>query len=372
MMRTAHTSRFSARRLAQQWMLCLLPCLALAAGCGEDDTPVDEPEASIPYDTLSEYGLFQGAMVDRQPAEGMIPYVPVSPLWADHADKGRYIRLPEGTQLEWIDDETWDFPIGTILVKTFLISTDRRDPDGSILPLETRLLIRDDSLVGWSTHTYVWNDDLTDATRQVAGSRITLSITQTDDSVEEQVYLVPNTNQCRDCHGRNDETLPLGVSSVQLDVVMDIDGESTNQVDVMTASGVFATRPPAPTFALTAPTDTDGTLEARARSYLHANCSHCHREGGDAGRTGLDLRAMQDDPARAGVCKTPTAAGAGTGGRFYDIVPGDPDASILPYRMNSTDPAVRMPELPSRLVDNYGVELVVDWIASMEGDGCEE
>src|SRR5207253_4104644 len=36
--------------------------------------------------------------------------------------------------------------------------------------------------------------------------------------------------------------------------------------------------------------DASASPEARARSYLHSNCSICHREGSVAGSAQLDLR----------------------------------------------------------------------------------
>jgi hypothetical protein len=52
---------------------------------------------------------------------------------------------------------------------------------------------------------------------------------------------------------------------------------------------------------------------------------------------------MAVDP---GVCPRPVAAGHGSGELRYDVVPGEPDQSIIVYRMRSTDPAIRMPQLP--------------------------
>lgn len=47
------------------------------------------------------------------------------------------------------------------------------------------------------------------------------------------------------------------------------------------------------------------------------------------------------------------------------IVPGAPDASILLYRMESTDPGIAMPELGRATVHKEGVALVRQWIESM-------
>ncbi len=71
-----------------------------------------------------------------------------------------------------------------------------------------------------------------------------------------------------------------------------------------------------------------------------------------------------------GICKQPVAAGSGSGGLKNDIVPGDADASITAYRMNSNEPDVRMPEIGRSLVHDEGVALIREWINSMSG-GCE-
>ena len=331
--------------------------------CADTDSA---PEAELPYETLSEYGFFEGPLAEFTPAEGVISYVPASPLWADHARKGRYIVLPGGAQVVPTGDEDWEFPLGTIVVKNFYYVLDRRDPDGTTRVMETRLLIREEVDEGWTAHTYVWNDEQTEAERVIAGRRLTLNAVDESGVGSEIVYLVPNTNQCRDCHGRDDVTVLLGVNTYQLD----FETGSGNQLNELVDAGLFSEPPQRSVDALVDPADEMASLDDRARSYLHANCSHCHRTGGDGGRSGLDLTSWQEELARFGVCKTPVAAGTGAGGRSYDIVPGHPDESILLFRMASVDPEIRMPELPSRLPDELGVSLVEEWIEAMDGDGC--
>ncbi len=63
--------------------------------------------------------------------------------------------------------------------------------------------------------------------------------------------------------------------------------------------------------------------------------------------------------------KPPVAAGIGSGGLPYDIVPGKPDQSILAFRIASTHPGIMMPELGKRMVHTEGVALVREWIANM-------
>jgi hypothetical protein len=69
-----------------------------------------------------------------------------------------------------------------------------------------------------------------------------------------------------------------------------------------------------------------------------------------------------------GICKTPVAVGRGSGDRPFDIYPGRPQDSILLFRMQHTDPAIAMPELGRSAIHAEGVELVSNWIASMNGE----
>jgi hypothetical protein len=112
---------------------------------------------------------------------------------------------------------------------------------------------------------------------------------------------------------------------------------------------------------------TAGTVEQRARAYLEANCAHCHSEAGLASNTGLFLTYAETDSRHLGTCKAPVAAGPASGGRAYDVVPGQPDASILVFRIESLDPSLMMPPLGRSLVDDAGVALVREWITQMPG-----
>ena len=70
--------------------------------------------------------------------------------------------------------------------------------------------------------------------------------------------------------------------------------------------------------------------------------------------------------------KPPIAAGQGTGGRAYSIVPGDPQDSIIVFRMETNDPGARMPELGRSLHHTQGIDLVSDWIAGLGGECIEQ
>lgn len=339
------------------------------AGGAGGTPPVQKGE--MPYEKLSDYGFFRGDMAAQDPADGVFPYEVAASLWADNAGKARFLVPPKGTAIGFTEGEGWGFPLGTIVIKTFFFPADLRAPSGPRRVVETRLLILEEE--GWTGHTYLWNDEQTEATRLVAGQRVTVEYVREDGEAVQEDYLVPNTNQCKSCHERDDASHVLGIFTHQMNRDVEVAGAKKNQLEHWAELGLFAGPiPPAAELPSFPNPMGEAPLDARARAYLHANCSHCHRPGGGGGTSGLELVAWQTDPAKNGVCKPPVAAGQGTGGRPYDIVPGHPEQSILIFRMGSTDPEIKMPELPNRLPDQAGIDLISTWIAAMVPKGCGE
>ncbi len=332
------------------------PCATM--GCGTvpvapPEKPVDETiGCASPFPQLSDYGFFEGDLAAHVPAPGVLPYEVAAKLWSDNSLKKRFIVVPDGKTATYTSEGLIDFPLGTTLIKTFYYP----DGDGERL-IETRLLIHEDS--GWTGHTYLWNDEQTEATRYVAGKEI---------AVDSLTYVMPSTLLCGSCHSRNDKLEPLGPLDRQLSLTVTRGGAEVEQLQWLFEQGALDSAPQGVTphpqpFG-------DGDLDARARAYLEANCAHCHREGGIASGTGLRYNAQETDPTALGICKPPVAAGAGAGKLKYDIVPGDPDKSIVIFRMMSADPGIKMPELPSLIPDDKGVALISEWIAAMDPDDC--
>ena len=347
--------------------------VVLAAGCGEEpsEPPAPRPEfelAELPLPTLGEYGFFVGEMVDGEPAPGVVPYTVAAPLWADAAHKGRYLFLPEGQTAQLTDQDAWDFPVGTVVIKTFFVDLDRSHPETSLKTVETRLLVHQEDR--WHSYIYRWNEEQTEATRLKAGANVSIPYTDAQGQPAEQLYIIPDENTCGDCHERDDVLGVLGVTTPQMNIQVEHDGETVDQLTWLAEMGVIPEPPASATLPAYADPAGDGDLEARARAYLHGNCAHCHRPGGGGGSSGLKFLASETDPAEYGVCKVPAAAGPGTGGNAFDIVPGHPENSIVVFRMSSTDPELKMPELPSLLADDFGVELITEWIASMPERDC--
>lgn len=340
-------------------LLAALALTACAAGCSKSQPPAEHLEK------LSQYALFAGNGSTQEPLPGVIPYDLNSPLFTDYAEKFRFVKLPPGTSAEYRADEVFEFPVGTIIAKTFAYPVDARDPAKGRRLLETRILKHESD--GWVGLPYVWNNEQTEATLDVAGSLVDVAWTDEHGDERTNNYIIPNANQCKGCHQQTDGFQPLGPKARHLNKHFTYTDGAENQLAHWTRAGALSGAP-SPSDAPRAAVWDDpssGTLERRARAWLEINCAHCHNPNGPARNAGLDLMAGQQEPTKYGIFKTPVAAGRGSGGFEFDIVPGEPEQSILMFRLNSTDPGAMMPELGKRMIHTEGVDLVREWIASM-------
>lgn len=159
---------------------------------------------------------------------------------------------------------------------------------------------------------------------------------------------------------------PIGPKASNLNSTLAYLDGTANQLKKWESESMLAGLPAEPVHAQVAWDDPTGSLDDRAKAYLEINCGHCHSQEGPASTSGLYLVRSEDRPTHLGVCKTPVAAGQGSGENKYDIAPGDPDGSILVYRMEALDPGIRMPEVGRSLVHQEGVELISAWIEGMK------
>ena len=67
---------------------------------------------------LSDYGFFKD-MSSQEPSEEVLPYELITPLFSDYADKLRFIYIPKNQLAEHRPNKVFDFPNGTVLIKTF-------------------------------------------------------------------------------------------------------------------------------------------------------------------------------------------------------------------------------------------------------------
>ena len=330
---------------------------AMLGGIAPATPPVDLALvlAHEPAPTLAAYGLFTDAGA-RTPNRGLTPYVLNTPLFSDYADKHRLAYQPPGSTTRYTATGILDFPVGTVLVKTFAYP----GTSGAAREryVETRLLIR--KADGWVPNTYVWNAAQTEARLVRAGARV--AVTYRGRAID---YAVPNVNQCKICHLQGDAVTPIGPKARNLNG--DLGGE--NQLAHWTRLGLLTGAPPPAQVPVTPHwDDTAAPLAGRARAYLDGNCAHCHSRAGFASNSGLYLDLEETDPAVLGVGKRPVAAGRGSGGFAFAIARGHPEASILVHRMKSDEPGVMMPQFGRTVTHAEGVALIEAWIAAMPED----
>jgi uncharacterized repeat protein (TIGR03806 family) len=319
-----------------------------------------------PAAKLSEYGFFVGPMADLKPATDLVPYALNTPLFTDYAEKARFLRLPEGKKAVYNDSTVFVFPQGTTLIKNFYYPLDMRDMSKGREIIETRLLILEEK--GWKALPYIWNKEQTDAFLDVAGETRQVRYLDANGKSRQHAYIVPNLNQCKGCHNRSELMEPIGPSARQLNGLAEIEGKKQDQLDYWASHGLIDGLPEKSSRPLGVVWNDPGTgtLDQRARAWLDINCGHCHRRGGPASSSGLYLDIHEQDPLKLGVGKTPVAAGRGSGNLQVSIYPGQPDKSIMIYRMQSTDPGVMMPELGRSMNHSEGIALIRSWIKEMK------
>ena len=367
-----------------------LAVVAMLAGCGRQSPPIVLHKADQPPEQLSAWGVVLADGRYFELNDDVVPYDLSSALFTDYALKMRTVWLPDGKSATYNAEREFDFPVGTIISKTFhyekadgpgnaafrVVRSDREarlDAGGRIdleryLLVETRLLVRYQD--GWRAFPYVWNSTQDEAWLEVAGDIKNMQLVA-GDAVEKFLYVVPDANQCEGCHAPNhtDRQLrPIGPKARHLNRDYEVGGVLRNQLDYWTEqgmlTGVHGDIPGGVRWS-----DSRGaSLDARARAYLDINCAHCHNSSGAADTSGLHLDVGAPVDRNFGICKSPTAVGRGSGDRLYDIHPGRPDESILLYRMEHSDPAIAMPELGRSVVHVEGVALISEWISSLEGD----
>jgi hypothetical protein len=274
--------------------------------------------------------------------------------------------------------------------------------------IETRFLTKQGR--EWVGYSYRWNDEQTDATLvDKDGADDVFRVRAADGSIREQRWRFPSRTECMVCHSRA-ANFVLGLSTLQLNRAHDYGDAKLNQLELFERLGVLevnwqseqhdalraelrkkhasedeanaalveitATRgqraaplstllfQPASAYdKLPDPYHSPQPVAARARSYLHANCSQCHVEAGGGNAqmdleftTALDKMRVINVPPVHHQFNLPDA-------RL--IAPGAPERSVLLHRMSHRGEG-KMPQLATNVVDAEAVELLRQWILEMK------
>jgi uncharacterized repeat protein (TIGR03806 family) len=311
---------------------------------------------------LSEWRLFRANQPALVPNDRVLPYDLNTPLFSDYASKYRFVWMPAGTSAKYSQDETFEFPVGTLFAKTFAFPLN--GPNAPEKLIETRLLVR--AKTGWVALPYIWDTAQRDAALQLVPDPVPIRYTEASGQTRDFTYFIPNVNECKQCHEHNKVLEPIGPKARNLNKDYPYAGGTANQLARWTRVGYLQGAPDPAAAPKAAKWDdpTSGTLDARARAYLDNNCAHCHQPAGSAGYSGLDLRITQADDRKLGSYKIPTSAGR-VGNLKFDVLPGRPDESILLARMEATKPKIMMPQIGRSVVHAEGVALIREWIASL-------
>ena len=320
------------------------------------------------FEKISDYEIYKGDPHMLITNNHYTTYELITPLFSDYSWKHRAIHIPKSKKISYKKNDVFDFPIGTIISKTFFYPYDFNDISKGISLKETRILIHKEN--GWIGLPYIWNEDESEAYLEISGGVKNADWIDVDGINQSINYIIPNMNQCKGCHQNyKNEFLPIGPKARNLNTIYEYDnGIIENQITYWNDLGYFKEIPQNHEIPKIAKWNDpeSGTLNQRARAWLDINCAHCHNVDGPANNTGLYLNYYENDDKKIGIYKTPVAAGRGSGHLKYDIVPGHPEKSILVYRFESTDPGIMMPELGRVMVHKEGLNLIKEWIISLD------
>ena len=329
-----------------------------------------EAERGLPR-LLSQTGVF-AEVTALKPVPGIAGFSVNQPLWSDFAVKQRWIAVPNdgepytaGEQVAVARDGPWMFPAGTVLIKHFALPLDLRKPDGAVRKLETRLLTvaRDGMVAGV---TYRWRDDGSDAELQ----------TQTEDAVFRDYEVIgrdgaptkvtwtfPSREQCIACHTVESGGI-LGFTTRQLNRPADKGNQLAHFAEGGWLDRPWSAAEIAALPKLHAMSDASADAVTRIRSYLDANCAHCHHPKTRIGGGGflLDLRAQTPlDQQHLIDSDAENALGIDDG---KIIAPGSLERSVLLDRISRRD-VFGMPPVGSNHLDETFVAEVQAWIKSL-------
>jgi putative heme-binding domain-containing protein len=329
---------------------------------------------------LSATGLFE-AVPEHRLAAGVVPFEINAPRWADHAGAERFLAVPGTSSAKLFDNfvrveaefyGSYFFPpADTILGKTLALEMRRGEPS-SRRRLETQILHFDGKI--WRGYTYLWNEagsdaDLVDA--QGRDLKLDIADAAIPGGKRRQTWHVPSRGQCLTCHNPW-AGIALSFTPRQLDRDIRVDGRNINQLERFKSTGLIELKhrdwrrevPLRDDLAtpLVDPHAERADLDARARSYLQANCAHCHQYNA-GGTVDIDLRVELPLQRTKTLGVTPVQ-GTFSVPEAKILAPGDPFRSILYYRMAKLGRG-RMPHLGSDVVDEAGLRLIGDWIRRM-------
>jgi putative heme-binding domain-containing protein len=318
---------------------------------------------------LSQTGIFRST-ADQKPNPGVMPYQINAPMWSDYASGERFVALPGTAQLQvepWEKQRQkfqWRYPQDTVLVKTLSLNMVADDPSTQ-RRMETQILQFTGEGNQVNAYSYAWNEAQDDATLVAAAGRdldLQIRDASAPQGIRQQTWHFAARSECLVCHN---DTIggPIAFNSPQLELQSAQAKSGPSQLEQFFVSGLFDKPVSLDEPPLVNPHDDQFMLEQRAKSYLHVNCTFCHRFQGGGNAT-IELRNDFDNKNMQLIDLRPAQGTFGLEDARL-IAAGDPTRSVLLYRLAKLGPG-RMPRAGAQLIDQTGLELVADWIASLK------
>lgn len=324
--------------------------------------------SQTPYPKLSDYKFFAGMIKNQIPSLNVLPFEPESSLFTDYALKKRFVWMPPETKATYNGDgKVLELPVGTVLIKNFYYNNVL--PSNSTRIIETRLMIRKAS--GWIFAEYIWNDEQTEAFYNMDGSTTSISWEENGTTKTVTNYRIPSETECFVCHKVNNVAVPIGIKPQSLNNNFNFSTGTQNQLAKWIEAGYLENNLPNNIVSTVDYKDTSKPLVDRVRSYLDINCAHCHSAEGHCEYR--PLRLSFDDTGSSsggltnmGVCVN-TQDMQGFPSNLSSLInPGNPNRSMMFYRLNTNDATYRMPLHGRSVIHTEGVNLLREWITTLE------
>jgi cytochrome c553 len=320
-----------------------------------------EPQAPVAPRFLSQTGLYSNAATLKIDSRNRL-FSPQYPLWSDGAAKRRWVRLPEGSQINVAELGKWELPVGTKFWKEFSFNGRK---------VETRFLWRTSS-DHWVFASYAWNAGQADA--ELASEDGVANIAEI---IDGKRHSIPSLGECRSCHD-TDRTETLGFDALQLSTDRDPNALHADQLtsDMLTLRTLVDENlitPARPELVTNPPRIAARSPQERAAlGYLSTNCGSCHNDRGSIASLGLNLKYVVSEPnGSSQECLPALATTIGRRGHWVVpeapqqsrvIDPGHPESSALLRRVKSRRPISQMPPIGTVVADRDAVDLLTTWI----------
>ncbi len=318
---------------------------------------------------LSETGLFT-SVKEHQLAPGVEAFNIAVPMWNDHATAVRAAAFPGTSRARWKNDY-FETPTNAVLLRTVSMEMTAGQPK-TARRIETQLLHFDG--LAQRAYTYRWNETQTDAElvdKDGAEEVLNIIDARAPGGRREQRWRFHSRAECIRCHMVRVAELHGNLNAFEPHQLSSARGrEGGSELERLTKLGLLERgESPAKFARLANPHDPAEPLELRARSYLHANCAHCHKP--DAGGAVAMYWPINFEPDRLKAIDVKPARGEFGIADARLIAPGLPEQSALLYRI-LTAGSGRMPIIGSREVDDRGARVVAEWITGLKPEASTQ